>query len=520
MTFKKKFIVIGVLLFAALAGMLGELFLGQYINGQLKTYDNLSLTISRIETGLLTLRRDETHYVTHGDAQSPQRFERNYAALRKLVATLDDHELSAGPAATLAALLGAYREGFAALTSAGKNISAADKKLLLEDMLSRAQQTEIILTNTAEELNTAIDDEISGLEAFLTVVGLIAVVLAGVVIAVIGWVAMGILKAVSKLTQTIDQAASSNDLSMRIDIDSSDEIGQTARSFNAMLDKFQDIVHRVNDSSVHMTTASEQLATITHETARDIQEQTRQTDQVAKAMNQMTSSVHDVAANANQAAEAATKTNQQADNGRQLASEAIEAMDRLAADIETASEAIAKVEDDGVRIGTILDVIRGIAEQTNLLALNAAIEAARAGEQGRGFAVVADEVRTLAGRTQESTEEIQQMIESLQSGTSRAVEAMEKNRSQAQFGVERISLAGDALAAIAESIQHINDMNTQIASASVEQSTVAEDINQNVTIISQVAANSSANAERTQAASDKLAQMATDLHAMVSHFRA
>ena len=520
MTLRNKFILIGVLLFAALVGMLGQLILGQYINEQIKTYDNLGLTISRIETGLLRVRRSETLYVNSGDTRHVQDFEGKYTALANLVSSLEAHELSAGPALTLNALLGAYREGFDALSSAGSHISAADKKLLVEDMLSRAQQTESILESTAQDLNAAIEEEISNLEAVLALVGIVAVVLAALVIAVIGWVALGILRAVGKLTQTIDQAASTNDLNMRIDIASTDEIGQTARSFNAMLDKFQDIVHRVNDSSNQMTTASEQLASITHETVEGIQEQTEQTEQVATAMNQMTATVHEVASNANRAAESATETNQQTHTGQQLTNEAIAAMDRLAEDIEVASGVIQKVEGDGEQIGTILDVIRGIAEQTNLLALNAAIEAARAGEQGRGFAVVADEVRTLAGRTQESTEEIQRMIESLQSGTKQAVEAMDKNRSQAQFSVEKITHAGDALAAIAEGIQHINDMNTQIASASLEQRTVAEEINKNVTVISQVAANSSANVERTEAASDKLAHLASDLHALVAHFRA
>lgn len=520
MTLKKKFILIGVLLFAALVGMLGELVLGQYITGQIKAYDKLSLTVSRIETGLLAVRRDETHYVNHGDATSKQDFARKYSTLEQHIATLERHALSAGPALTLGALLGAYRESFNALTSAGNQIPATDKKRLVDDMLSRAQQTEYILASTATDLNTAIEEEISQLESAMTLVGIIAVILAAIVIAFIAWVALGILKAVNRLTQTIDQAASTNDLSIRIDIDTQDEIGQTARSFNALLDKFQDIVHRINDSSSHMTTASKQLASITRETAQGVQEQMTQTDQVATAMTQMTATVHEVSNSASLAAESATETNQQANSGRQLASEAIDAMDRLAEDIETASTAIQKVEQDGVQIGTILDVIRGIAEQTNLLALNAAIEAARAGEQGRGFAVVADEVRTLAGRTQESTEEIQKMIASLQSGTIQAVQAMEKNRSQAQFSVEKISQAGDALAAIAESIQRINDMNTQIASAAEEQSTVAEDINHNVTLIGEVASKSSTHVERTQAASDKLAQLASGLHDMVNHFRA
>ena len=194
-------------------------------------------------------------------------------------------------------------------------------------------------------------------------------------------------------------------------------------------------------------------------------------------------------------------------------------MDKLASEIKQTGTVINKLEEDGVKIGAVLDVIRSIAEQTNLLALNAAIEAARAGEQGRGFAVVADEVRTLASRTQESTQEIQHMIESLQSGTAAAVIAMDSSRAQAQIGIEKISTAGDALMTITSGIEHINDMNTQIASASEEQNAVSEEINKNAVKISQIAETSANNSAQAQIASGELSRLAVDLQGMVSQFK-
>jgi len=233
----------------------------------------------------------------------------------------------------------------------------------------------------------------------------------------------------------------------------------------------------------------------------------------------MSATVQEVARYAGEAAVAASETTQQADTGRQVVNTAIDSMKMLASEIEQAADVIHKLEEDGVKIGAVLDVMRGIAEQTNLLALNAAIEAARAGEQGRGFAVVADEVRTLASRTQESTREIQEMIESLQSGTEAAVTAMDSSRNQAQNGVEKISIAGDALGTIVNGIIHINDMNTQIASTAEEQSAVAEEINQNVAKISLISETATTNAAQTQKASEELSCLSVDLHQLVLQFK-
>jgi len=311
-----------------------------------------------------------------------------------------------------------------------------------------------------------------------------------------------------------------SDLTRRVDIHSKDETGDMATSLNSMLDKFQNIVQQVTGSTAQLATAAEEMSTVTLQTSHGIQKQQSQTDQLATAMKEMATTVQEVARHAVEASGAASTANDESSTGRQVVNNAVNTINTLAQAISRSAEAIQRVEADSDRIGTVLDVIRGIAEQTNLLALNAAIEAARAGEQGRGFAVVADEVRTLAGRTQESTQEIQAMIESLQTGSKEAVKLMDESREQAQIGVEQTAKAGDALTAIADEVARINDMNTQIASAAEEQSAVAEEINHNVLTISQVGDESAQGAEQTSHASKDLANLATELQQMVAQFKA
>ncbi len=264
----------------------------------------------------------------------------------------------------------------------------------------------------------------------------------------------------------------------------SGEFSQVAgflKDFNDLLEKQLGIVTAAADK------CSNVVSNVSSGGQGLILEQKGEVDQVATAMTEMSATVHEVARNATEAAEAAQRADEETGKGKMVVSQAIEAIDLLANEVNDAAQVIHRLEQDSDEIGAVLDVIRGIAEQTNLLALNAAIEAARAGEQGRGFAVVADEVRTLAQRTQQSTQEIQNMIERLQSGAQDAVKAMEQGRSRAQVGVEQAAEAGVSLETIAQAVGTISDMNTQIATAAEEQSVVAEEINLNIVSISDMA---------------------------------
>ena len=240
---------------------------------------------------------------------------------------------------------------------------------------------------------------------------------------------------------------------------------------------------------------------------------------VASAMNEMSATVQEVARHATQTAEASQGADDESRAGVLVAEEAIAGIRDLIAEIESAAAVVQHVESDTASISEVLNVIKGIAEQTNLLALNAAIEAARAGEQGRGFAVVADEVRTLASRTQNSTEEIQTMIERLQHGVKNAVDAMAGAQERAVTGSESVEKATQSLHVIAAEVATINNMNLQIATAAEEQSAVAEEINHNITRISNIADNTSSGATQTARSSEDLLRLTAELRRLVSQFK-
>jgi len=324
-------------------------------------------------------------------------------------------------------------------------------------------------------------------------------------------------RTVSDLEGTITRLAK-GDLTARTHYESGDELGRIAASLNRMADHFREMVKSISGAAAQLSAAAVETATVSAETKRGIQEQQSQTEQVATAMNEMSSAIQEVANNASQAAEVAQDTDIAARQGKEIVTATINVIDQIAEEVERSSKTIRELEKHSGAIGTVLDVIREIADQTNLLALNAAIEAARAGESGRGFAVVADEVRTLAVRTQRSTEEIDAMIEALQSGTATAVEAMEASRERSLSGVKRAANTSAALDTITEAVGRINDMNTQIASAVEEQSSVAEHINRNVTGIRDIAHHTQQGAEQTTSASDELSRLATQLQEEVARF--
>ncbi|NOX08753.1 MAG: methyl-accepting chemotaxis protein [Gammaproteobacteria bacterium] len=309
------------------------------------------------------------------------------------------------------------------------------------------------------------------------------------------------------------------DLTHQVDYHSDDEIGEMVVTLNKSIVTQQKIIATVSNTVDELSSAGEEMSVITGQTSQTIHEQRGETEQVATAMTEMTATVQEVATNITHAATAANDASDQTKAGSVVVQQAIAQINTLAQQLELSAEAIQEVEKNSEAISTVLDVIKGIAEQTNLLALNAAIEAARAGEQGRGFAVVADEVRTLAGRTQQATEEINKMIDQLQAGAKKAVEVMEQSRAQSQSAVDFASQSGDALQTISTSVERINEMSAQIASAAEEQSSVSEEINCNIVRISDMSNKTAEGAEETATASQDLARMAASLQGLVANFK-
>ncbi|MCK9532189.1 MAG: methyl-accepting chemotaxis protein [Gammaproteobacteria bacterium] len=327
-----------------------------------------------------------------------------------------------------------------------------------------------------------------------------------------------VMGSIAELKDGIHRIAD-GDLTVQIVMHTRDEIRFIADQVNAMSVRFRQLVSKVLRSTDHVATAAEELSAVSEQTNQGITEQLSQTDQVATAINEMSATVQDVARSAASTSDATREAQQETHTAHDVVQDTVRTINVLAQDIRGAAHSVRQLGADSDEIGKVLDVIRAVAEQTNLLALNAAIEAARAGEQGRGFAVVADEVRTLAGRTQRSTQEIQAMIEKLQSGARKAVDAMETSEKRTEEGVSMAARAGKALDSITRSVTTIADMSAQIASAAEEQTVVAEEINRNVVQIAQVSDQNAAASTQTASSSTELARLAEELKGMVAVFR-
>ncbi|MDX1398159.1 MAG: methyl-accepting chemotaxis protein, partial [Oceanospirillum sp.] len=346
-------------------------------------------------------------------------------------------------------------------------------------------------------------------------VGILSLLIGGLALFIIHIITVQI----TTLKNTMVDVKDSGDLRERVDISTTDELGDMAGAFNHMMDKFQNIVNSVDQSTQQLTHAITQMSDITESTIEGVTRQRSETEQSAAGMNEMAASAQQTAGIADQANEATRQAHEQTENGLRIVEEATGSINELAGEVEEASSVINALEDHTAKIESILDVIGGISEQTNLLALNAAIEAARAGEQGRGFAVVADEVRQLAQRSAESTQQIQEMIHELQSRSKVAVDVMNTSRSKAETTVTKATEAGEAFRTIAESMQQISSLNAQIMTAADEQSNVANEMSQNLVSISNVSEETEQGTSLIRESGRELQQNAHNLEALIKQFK-
>ena len=367
-----------------------------------------------------------------------------------------------------------------------------------------------------QTLQMALDKEILEMKYYV-IFGLLLCIGTGIFVSI--YMNRLISKPIELITNRARLVASCNLSSEPLKISNDDELGELTDSINDMSDGLKTVIQAVSDSSSSIDETSEILSANIGKNSQNISEQDSRIEQVATAMNQMTATVQEVGENISGTADAAKSAHQETTNGNQVVSGTINEISALSEQILKATDSIKQLEKDSDAINSVMDVIVGVAEQTNLLALNAAIEAARAGEQGRGFAVVADEVRTLAGRTQESTVEISSVVERLQSGSRSAVEVMQKSSEQASNLVEQAAKAGDSLEAISLSVDTINQMSVQIATASEEQSATAEEINRNVIDISDMSSGNSKRAKESASVSKDLAVLGKDLSKIVARFK-
>ncbi len=317
----------------------------------------------------------------------------------------------------------------------------------------------------------------------------------------------------------VAEVVAGGDLSQSIEIAGSDEPARLLMSLKAMQGSLRETIQRISDSSNQLASAAEELNVVTEDSTRGLHQQNTEIEQAATAVNEMTTAVDEVARNAVATSEASRESDETAQQGRQQVIRTVDSIGLLANDVTHTATVVEQLAGRVREISKVLDVIRAIAEQTNLLALNAAIEAARAGDAGRGFAVVADEVRALAHRTQQSTQEIEQMIGDVSQGTDQAVQAMQASNQRARTTLEVAQAAGAALDAIALAIGQISERNLVIASASEEQAQVAREVDRNLVNIRDLSLQTSAGANQTSAASQELARLAVDLNGLVTRFR-
>lgn len=372
-------------------------------------------------------------------------------------------------------------------------------------------QTELAAQRSAAE---------SGLHAELQQNLIISCIMLLVTIALTAWIGNRISHPLEEVVDALNDIASGEgDLTRRLKSNGDDEVGRLSRAFNQFVGQIQDVVSQVGGTSQHVFELADRLKTASGQFIDQMQGHRRETEQVVTAVTEMSSTAQEVASSAANAATATSAASHEAADARGVVATATRSINDLVGEVDQASQVIGQLEQETSKIGSVVEVIRGIAEQTNLLALNAAIEAARAGEQGRGFAVVADEVRSLAGRTQQSTLEINSMLQRLQAGVAQAVQVMDTSQERSQQTVQETSKIAHSLDGVATAVDTINEMNLQIATAAEEQNAVSEEINRNLVAIQHIVEQLALAAEDSERSTRDLADTGHQLNDLVSRFR-
>lgn len=419
-------------------------------------------------------------------------------------------------------LLGQYRQIEDRMKTLSRNNQVDElRNLLNTDLLSNSEAINTVLnrlleinTQQTQDTNQQAADQYDS--AFNLVITLL--VIATALTLLFAWLLTNsITQPIANALSAAEQIAEGN-LTRPITVDGEDEAGRLLLAMSKMQEKLRDTLQRISGSATQLASAAEELNSVTDESARGLTRQNNEIEQAATAVNEMTSAVEEVARNAVSTSEASKNATTSAGDGRDLVQETVSAIERMSADVQSTATLIGDLANESRDIGKVLDVIRGLADQTNLLALNAAIEAARAGEAGRGFAVVADEVRALAHRTQQSTSEIERMIGSIQSGTGHAVDSMRNSTERAESTLNIARGAGMSLDTINSAIVEINERNLVIASAAEEQAQVAREVDRNLVNIRDLSVQSATGANQTSAASSELSRLAVDLNTLVGRF--
>ncbi len=464
-------------------------------------------------TTMLQLRRAEKDFMLRLDTKYLDRFNKLAVELKQQVSAAD---LPNQTRSQLASLMSNYQGKFTALVEAQVALGVDLNSGALGKMRISVKKSDEVVSYITAATKEQVSETANQAQLLAIVIFVIASV---IVMALVYLTSRSIIQPIERVYQAIDEIRRNNDLSLFIEHKGKDEVTRMTIDFNSLIGDFKKLIYEVNTALKTLNIATEDLSNTTAATSSGMQEQLHEADMVATAATEMQATIQDISHNTEAAAKKAESTNESALQGQVEVESTIKHINALSDSLVNASGVVSQLEKDGETIGSVLDVIRAIAEQTNLLALNAAIEAARAGEQGRGFAVVADEVRSLAQRTQESTSEIEGIINTLQQRTQEVVSIMHQCRAQGGESATQATKAGELLGSITLDVQTIMEMSTQIAVAIDEQSQVASEVNKNVVRIRDIAQSASEHAANNAQTSEEVSAQARVLHSAIDKFK-